>query len=410
MEPEKQAAGQEQLELSWQPPRGLISLSFTTLFLRILTLGVYHFWAKTEVRKRIWSAIRLNGEPLSYTGKGKELFLGFLIAFLVVILPVFLLIFGLTLTLDPRHSALNLVMALLYIGFAYLMGIAIYRAQRYRLARTRWRGIRTALDGSPAAYAWTYFWTLILIPFTLGWIIPWRTAKLQSIITNHTKFGDRPLRFTATSGRLYGPFALLWVGAIIIYATLFSFLAEWFSDAIQASQRYGDPFMPGLEDIMIVLTSIVLAGFVFALVSSWYQARTINHFASHTHFESAAFNGNLNALGLVWLSFSNFLILLVGAAILAGLAFALISLFVEMDSLRLPEGRAAAQVLGGLAPLVLLMGFSLFYPIVQARTAGYIIKHLETSGTAPIAEIVQSTGADLKYGEGLAEAFDIDAF
>ena len=54
------------------------------LLLRVLTLGIYHFWAKTEVRKRIWSAIRINDEPLTYTGRGMELFLGFLIVFLVV--------------------------------------------------------------------------------------------------------------------------------------------------------------------------------------------------------------------------------------------------------------------------------------------------------------------------------------
>ena len=28
--------------------------------LRILTLGVYHFWGKTEVRQRIWSAVRID--------------------------------------------------------------------------------------------------------------------------------------------------------------------------------------------------------------------------------------------------------------------------------------------------------------------------------------------------------------
>ena len=78
---ENQPGGEEQLHLSWQYPKGLIGLSFTNMLLRILTLGIYHFWAKTEVRKRIWSAIRINDEPLTYTGRGLELFIGFLIVF-----------------------------------------------------------------------------------------------------------------------------------------------------------------------------------------------------------------------------------------------------------------------------------------------------------------------------------------
>ena len=56
----------------------MIGLGFINGILKVLTLGLYSFWAKTEVRRRIWSATRLNGEPLSYTGTGKELFLGFL--------------------------------------------------------------------------------------------------------------------------------------------------------------------------------------------------------------------------------------------------------------------------------------------------------------------------------------------
>ena len=75
-----QRVGAEPLALAWKQQSGLIGLSIVNFILRILTLGIYHFWGKTEVRRRIWSAVRLNGEPLEYTGTGKELFIGFLVA------------------------------------------------------------------------------------------------------------------------------------------------------------------------------------------------------------------------------------------------------------------------------------------------------------------------------------------
>ena len=88
-----------------QPP-GFVALSFKNFLLRIVTLGVYQFWGKTEVRKRIWSAIRLNGEPLQYTGTGKEMFLGFLFVLAVVTIPALLLAVVLTLTLGQRSTVI----------------------------------------------------------------------------------------------------------------------------------------------------------------------------------------------------------------------------------------------------------------------------------------------------------------
>jgi len=142
-------AHEEELSLSWQRPSGMFGLSFVNLALRIITLGIYHFWAKTEVRQRIWSAIRINDEPLTYTGRGLELFLGFLIVMGVVFLPTVLLMAAIAFSFGPQHPVTNTATLALYVGFGLLFGLAIYRAQRYRLARTRWRGIRGSLDGSP---------------------------------------------------------------------------------------------------------------------------------------------------------------------------------------------------------------------------------------------------------------------
>lgn len=402
--------GEVALNLSWQQPGGLASLSFVNMFLRLFTLGIYHFWAKTEVRKRIWSAIRINGEPLSYTGRGMELFLGFLIVFLVVLLPIILGLTALIMYFGPDHIVTNVATVALYVGFAFLIGIAIYRAMRYRLARTRWRGIRGSLEGSPMAFAWTNFWTMILIPLTLGWIVPWRTTKLQSIMTNNMRFGNRPLRFDATSGPLYGPFALLWIGGILLYVGLFAVLGAYFYQKVIAARNAGLPFLPSQQDIVVVVLLLVLAGFLFALVSSWYKARTINHFARHTHFENAHFRGKLTATGLIWLTISNYLILLAGALLMAGVIIAVAAPFVDFNNLRAPEGRAVTQVMLSILPLFLLMGFTLFGPIVQARVAGYIVRNLSIKGTAALGEIEQAAGSDVRYGEGLAEAFDVDAF
>ena len=53
--------------------------------------------------------------------------------------------------------------------FFYLFGqFAIYRARRYRLTRTIWRGVRFGMEGSGWSYSWrASLWGLGVL-FTLG--------------------------------------------------------------------------------------------------------------------------------------------------------------------------------------------------------------------------------------------------
>jgi uncharacterized membrane protein YjgN (DUF898 family) len=403
--------GHERLELSWRHPTKLFNLSWVNFLLRLVTLGIYHFWAKTEVRKRLWSAIRINDEPLTYTGRGLELFLGFLIVVLIVLLPATLLIAGLMFAFGPQSPVYTAAVIGLYITFFFLFGMAIYRAMRYRLARTRWRGIRGALVGSPLAYAWTYFWTMLLVAVTAGWFAPWRATKLQEMMTNNMRFGDRPFKFTATSGPLYGPFALMWVGGILGYIGLVAAIGITVGVGTARAKQAGITYVPSAFDIGIMVGAGVLALFVFALTGAWYQARMTNHFANHTHFESATFKGKLTAGGLIWLSFSNLLILFGGGIMVLALV-ALVGLpFIGLDVQELAHinTKPALQAAATVVPLVIVLSLGLLMPIVQARSLRYMIQNLSIEGTAPLADIMQSTGPDVKFGEGLAEAFDVDA-
>jgi len=404
-------SGHEPLELSWRHPKRLFTLSWTNFLLRLITLGIYHFWAKTEVRKRLWSAIRLNDEPLTYTGRGLELFLGFVIVVLIVLLPATLIVTGLLFAFGPNSPIYNVAVFALYVVFAFLFGMAIYRATRYRLARTRWRGIRGALAGNPMAYAWTYFWTMLLVAITAGWFAPWRSTKLQGIIIDNMRFGDRPFKFTATSGPLYGPFALLWFGGVIGYIGLISAIGFTVSFGAAHAKQAGIPYVPSATDIGIMVGAGVLALIVFAVTGAWYQARMTNHFANHTHFESATFRGNQTAGGLMWLSLTNLLILFGGALMVLVLVALVLLPFVGLDVQELAQVNTTAglQAAAIALPLTLVLSLGLLMPIVQARSLRYMVQHLSVVGTAPLAHIMQSSGPDVKFGEGLAEAFDVDA-
>jgi hypothetical protein len=71
-----------------------LGLSLKNGPLNLVTLTLYRFWGKTEVRRRVWRSTFLNDEPFEYTGRGVELFVGFLLALLLVGGPFLFIVFG----------------------------------------------------------------------------------------------------------------------------------------------------------------------------------------------------------------------------------------------------------------------------------------------------------------------------
>ncbi|MGQ0673428.1 MAG: YjgN family protein [Hyphomicrobium sp.] len=418
--------GQE-LRLSWVPPTGLLGLSFANFALRIVTLGIYNFWAKTEIRRRVWSAVRLDGEPLTYTGTGKELFLGFLVIMLAIFAPLSIVSLLVFYFFGPQSPATVIYQVMVYLFFFFLTGVAIYRAQRYRLSRTTWRGIRGNLSGNGKSYAWLYSWTALLIPLTLGWIMPWRATRLQNEITADTRFGTSAFRFDAQPRPLYGPFTVLWVGGAVI--ALLAFLTAMGSIYSLAALTLPVDSGPGTQPdpativgIIIVIYGVMAVAFLlYYLLSAWYRARQINHFSNHTHFEGASFRSTVTGGGLVWVAIGNFLLRMAGlifGIVLVAILFSAVALLFgteTLGSLQPPEAggeppNVVLQMLIFASIIVTVASAGLFGPIIQSRTARYLVENLSIDGKVPLASIAQGADQGIKRGEGLAQAFDVDAF
>ncbi len=183
------------LDVTFAGKRGAVFwLAFKTGILSILTLGIYRFWMKTRLRRWYWSSIRIGGHPMEYTGDPIEKLLGFLIA--VVILAFYIGIVNLLL----MFASFSLFEGTTYGYFVSFLGVvplwfyARYRARRYILARTRWRGVRFALDPGAWGYAWRALvhWAVTIVSAGLLW--PRMTFWLEKYKTDRTNFGS--LRLT----------------------------------------------------------------------------------------------------------------------------------------------------------------------------------------------------------------------
>ncbi len=65
----------------------VLGLALKNAGLTIITLTMYRFWARTSMRRRLWSRTWVLGDPLEYTGSAGELFRGFLISLPCFFLP-----------------------------------------------------------------------------------------------------------------------------------------------------------------------------------------------------------------------------------------------------------------------------------------------------------------------------------
>lgn len=177
----------------------LFSLALKTSILTLLTLGIYRFWARTRLRRYYWSAIRPGNTPLEYVGDPIEKLMGFLVAVVIMafyIGVVNLILMYLSFTLFQGDIAAYFIS---FIGLVPLYFFAAYRARRYILARTRWRGIRFGLESGAWGYVWRSLvhWGLAIL--LLGALWPMTTLWLEKYRVNRTYYGEQ--RFHQGGGR-----------------------------------------------------------------------------------------------------------------------------------------------------------------------------------------------------------------
>ncbi len=366
----------EAIQIQYVPRPGLGVLSIVNFLLTILTLGIYRFWAKTNVRKHIWSCVHFNGQSLEYTGRGIELFLGFLIVLGLFILPFILLVFYISLAYGPEHPAIIALQVLLYLIIAVLWGAALYRARRYQLSRTLWRGIRGTLVGSSLIYSLTYFGSLLASGMSLGWSNPVLNTVLQEQIIGDMRFGSLPFKFRGRAGPLYPTYALCWFLTLVAIVAAIGIIG--YELAVLSGPELSLAFEEVFKDnpqptpdqawtvgttITVVFLTYLAVFLVIPMLWAIYTAKELATFASYTTAGNATFKLNATAGSLISLVIVNMLILIFTLGI----------------------GR----------------------PFIQQRLVRYMCDRLQVIGTVDVDGIIQSSAALSKTGEGLADAFDV---
>jgi uncharacterized membrane protein YjgN (DUF898 family) len=178
--------------------------------LQIATAGFYRFWLITDIRRHLWGNTRVGRETLEYTGTGRELLIGYMIA-LAVLAPIYATYFVLGIAAEKLQAFASVPLSLIVYAFGHY---AAFRARRYRATRTAFRGVRFWMTGSAWAYAGkAILWDLATI-LSLGLALPWRMAAVERYKLQNTHFGDLRGDFVGSGGALFRRGIALWGSAV----------------------------------------------------------------------------------------------------------------------------------------------------------------------------------------------------
>jgi uncharacterized membrane protein YjgN (DUF898 family) len=360
----------------------------------LITFGFYRFWLATDIRRHLWSHTSVDGDAPEYTGRGRELLIGFLFA-MAILVPIYVAYFIVSIEAE-RYTAFA---SLPLLSFLYLFGqFAIYRARRYRLTRTIWRGVRFWMDGSGWAYALRAFGWGLLAALTLGAVLPWREASLERYKMRHCHYGDLQGSFQGRGSELFKRGWMLWLAALSPFIV-----------TLGLAIAYGSQKEPKWVDFVIFLMVI---GWFIALpfIFGAFRAIEWRWWISGIRFGEVSFGSNLSSGGLYGLYWKviGWYVLIFAAFVLYFIACA--GVFVGFDDPEhiVPQANyafMAALVLGYLAAILatnVMLRLYLMRDIWARVAASVTVYHLEAAANVG----AQGELADA-VGEGLDGGLDV---
>jgi uncharacterized membrane protein YjgN (DUF898 family) len=331
----------------WQEYLGI---AVTNLLLTIVTLGIYRFWAKARERRYRWARTQLIGDELEWTGTGGEMFIGFLIA-MGVLMGSALIIFGGAALLGDWFMAVG--MLAFYVFIFWAVGFAQFRALRYRLSRTYWRGIRGGSDDNGVSYGWSALGRNFLAGLSAGIAMPWALVENWNQRIRAMSFGPYQLDSYLDTEGLMKRWLLIYPAYVLFLVSIFAL----------APEPDTEPSVGASLSMFLVIIGVALA---IGVIMAAFWALFFRKAAAS--FEMGQLTAGFDVSTIDWLKFY---------AKLVGLT-------------------------------IVTLGFgALMWGYLRWK---FVIDRLHLYGEVNLDTLTQSTTAAPRDAEGFADAFDIGAF
>ncbi|WP_284424043.1 MULTISPECIES: DUF898 family protein [unclassified Bradyrhizobium] len=371
--------------------------------IELITLGFYRFWLATDIRRHLWVNTAVDGDAAEYTGRGKELLIGFLFA-MAILVPIYLVYFLIGVEAERYQGFAS---APLVISFYAFGQFAIYRARRYRLTRTVWRGIRFWMDGSGWAYAGrAMLWTLLTV-LTLGLAWPWRAAALERYKMRHSHYGDLRGDFEGRGWDFFKRAWYLWLAppAATAAVSLLMYLAF----------NSGGWPSAGVAGAFSAIVLLVLAPFLYAQ----FKAVEWSWWLSGIRFGGVRLDSTLAGdafYALYWKVIAWFFLLSIASAAYFSAVLAVTAQLLGPDGGGLQRAQSLsnqmpALVLGGLGYIAWILALNVVMRLYLVRDIwATVLESVQVHGIEAMANVAAKGDLASALGEGFADGLDVAGF
>lgn len=358
---------------------GLERLVLRNLGLNLVTLWFYRFWAKTRWRRHIWSNISLMGDPVEYTGTGAEMFKGFLIA-LAVLAPLFILFNLWQWAVSDSAVGLFIEQIVYFATLYFLIVAARFYARRYRLSRTRWRGVPLALDARFIDYVKVHFTQHGIALLTLFLLWPRASLMVEAWLMSRTRLGNAYFDCKIEWRPAFWPWITFLFGAFLTIGIILGRLAA------TMPQVFGDLGLPNFS-LWWAFFAVLFTAASYAA----YRVKLLRQTIGGLRLGDVFFASEARAAPIITF-------IVVGIATL--LAIGTLGTLMVIGS--------GSLFVVFVMPIVFLFAFAI---IRDAWVAPWIIDHIVTSVTitnpSSLNDIASGALDSMTRGEGLADSFDV---
>lgn len=265
------------------------------LFLLIVTLGIYAAWAKVRTRRYFYAQTRLAGHVFEYLASPGALLKGNLI------IGGGILLYNLGTRFSMRLSFSLLAIFVLFFPFL------AYKSLRFSSYNSSLRNIRFRFLGTLKESYTTYLFYPLLIPLTLGLILPYWAYRRKRYFFDNLAFGATVNRFNARPGyfyRIYGVALAMFFGACLLVGISSSAMMVGILTAGAKSVTTAGPLDNG-HILAAMSATYVIMLVTMTVVQQYLYVRTTNYCWGQAEMGPLSFVSTLKARKLIGISLSN---------------------------------------------------------------------------------------------------------
>ncbi len=261
--------------------------------LTLLTLGIYSAWAKVRTMRWFYGHTLLDNQTFTYLATPMQILKGRLIA-LAALVAYYAASF---------YSPM-LAVALMIVFLIALPWIVV-SSLRFHARMSAYRGLRFDFTGSVGEAARIYIGLSLLIFPTLGLILPYLAYRQLKFIADNTVYGQTASRYQGTSKPFWG----VYLFALVLMLLPIGILALGIFQIAQMKTAGMPP-----EVAMAAAGDSLFGGaalfYLMTLVAgAMIMARTANLFYNATTIGPIGFQSSQRARDLIWLYFSNLILI-----------------------------------------------------------------------------------------------------